>query len=171
MKSKKNFIKILTVLFLLILFVIISAISYVSAVSENISNGVFRLHVIANSDSDIDQSLKYKVRDSLILYMNSITSNVSSKEQAIEIAKQHKEDFTNIAQKTITDNGFDYEVNVEIGNFYFPTKHYGDISFPSGYYDALKVEIGEAKRSELVVCNVSSSLFCRYINRNCTRQI
>ena len=36
-------------------------------------------------------------------------------------------------------------INISIGNFPFPTKSYGDISLPAGYYDALKVEIGEAK--------------------------
>ena len=43
------------------------------------------------------------------------------------------------------DNGYDYQINIEIGNFYFPTKNYGNISLPSGLYDALKIEIGEAK--------------------------
>ena len=41
--------------------------------------------------------------------------------------------------------GYDYDVEVEIGNFEFPTKHYGDISFPAGFYDALKVKIGKAE--------------------------
>ena len=39
----------------------------------------------------------------------------------------------------------DYDVKINIGNFEFPTKNYGDISLPAGYYDALRVEIGEAK--------------------------
>ena len=74
--------------------------------------------------------------------MKTLTSSNNTKEEVIEIAKGHKEDFKNIAQKVVLDNGFNYEVSVEIGNFSFPTKTYGDISFPSGFYDALKVEIG-----------------------------
>lgn len=35
--------------------------------------------------------------------------------------------------------------NYKFGNFDFPTKVYGDISLPSGMYDALRIEIGEAK--------------------------
>ena len=54
--------RFIIVLFLLTLFVFVSAISYVSAVSNNIANSVFRLHVIANSDSKEDQNLKYIVR-------------------------------------------------------------------------------------------------------------
>ena len=133
------------IIFLLLTFIIVSAISYVSAVSTNISKSVFRLHVIANSDSEEDQNLKYIVRDNLINYMNSLTKNITSKDKAIEIAKEHKQDFYDIAKKTIEENGYNYDVNIEIGNSYFPTKYYGDITFPAGYYDALKVEIGNAK--------------------------
>ena len=50
----------------------------------------------------------------------------------------------NIAKKVIKENGYKYNVNISIGNFEFPTKTYGDISFPAGNYDALRVEIGEA---------------------------
>lgn len=133
------------IIFLLLTFIIVSAISYVSAVSTNISKGVFRLHVIANSDSEKDQNLKYIVRDNLINYMNSLTKNITSKDKAIEIAKEHKQDFYDIAKKTIEENGYNYDVNIEIGNSYFPTKYYGDITLPAGYYDALKVEIGDAE--------------------------
>ena len=122
-----------------------SAQSYVSAVSADLSNAVFRLHVIANSDSNEDQSLKLKVRDSLLNYMNKICSNCSTKQEAISIAQSHKNEFQKIAEQTITDNGYNYDVNININNFYFPTKNYGDISLPAGLYDALKVEIGEAK--------------------------
>ena len=44
----------------------------------------------------------------------------------------------------VKENGYNYDVNIEIGNFHFPTKSYGDISFPAGNYDALKIEIGDA---------------------------
>ena len=132
-------------IFLLFLYVFICANSYVTAVSDDLSNAVFRLHVIANSDSDEDQNLKLKVRDNLLQYMNTISSDCSTKEEAISIANMHKEDFYKSAKQTISDNGYDYDVKINIGNFYFPTKNYGDISLPAGMYDALRVEIGEAK--------------------------
>lgn len=130
---------------LLFLYVFISAQSYVTAVSTNLSDAVFRLHVIANSDTDADQALKLKVRDSLLAYMNEICSNCSTKDEAISLANQHKDEFQKIAEQTITNNGYNYSVKINIGNFYFPTKNYGDISLPAGMYDALRVEIGEAK--------------------------
>ena len=137
--------KYLLLSFVLIAFIILSAYSYSYAVNEDLSNSVFRLHVIANSDSEEDQNIKYKVRDELIKYMKTLTTSSNTKEEVIQIANNHLEDFKNIAKNVIVENGFNYDVNVEIGNFSFPTKQYGDISFPAGFYDALKVQIGEAK--------------------------
>lgn len=139
-----NLKRFLVLIILFSIYVFICAFSYVNAVSANISSSVFRLHVIANSDSAEDQNLKYLVRDALIDYMNSVSKNSNSKDEALSIAYQHKSDFYKIAKKVINDNGYDYNVNISIGNFAFPTKNYGDISLPAGYYDALKVEIGNA---------------------------
>lgn len=140
--KKIKFIVILSILFLIYIF--FSAYSYVSAISDNMYNSVFRLHVIANSDSDEDQNLKYIVRDNLINYMNEKTNTFTSKEDIIEYAKNHIEDLKNIAEMTVKEQGYNYPVTVEIGNFEFPTKTYGDISFPAGNYDALRVKIGNA---------------------------
>ena len=151
MKKILNFFKnskvkmVIILSFLLFLYTTICAFSYAQNVSTDIANSVFRLHVIANSDSKEDQDLKYKVRDSLINYMNSICANCENKQDAIELVAEHKDDFKQIALDTIKDNGYSYDVNISIGNFSFPTKDYGDISLPAGFYDALRVEIGEAK--------------------------
>ena len=141
MKLIRRFTLIFVLLFL---YILTSAFSYSTAVSNNLSNEVFRLHVIANSDSEYDQNLKYIVRDNLINYMNTIAKNANSKEDVIKIANEHTNEFKKIAEETVRNYGANYAVNVEIGNFYFPTKSYGDISLPCGDYDALKVEIGTA---------------------------
>ena len=141
MKILKRF---LIVFILFLTYIMLSIFSYSNAVSSDISDSVFRLHVIANSNSEEDQSLKYAVRDELIKYMNSMCTNISSKQEAIEIAYENKNNLYNIAKQVIKDNGFNYDVNIDIGNFSFPTKNYGDISLPAGFYDALKVEIGSA---------------------------
>ena len=149
MKKLLNFIQnsklrlsILIILFFL--YFLICAFDYVQTVSSDISNSVFRLHVIANSNTTEDQNLKYKVRDGLLNCMNSLCTDINSKEEAILLVENHKEDFKKIALDIIHSEGFDYDVNITIGNFNFPTKAYGNISLPAGMYDALRVEIGNA---------------------------
>lgn len=141
----KNFKKYFIIFILLFLYVMLYSFSYANNVVSDLSNILFRLHVIANSNSKEDQNLKYLVRDELISYMNTLCSNISSKEQAIAIANEHLDDFQKIANDVISQNGFNYSAKVQIGNFAFPTKTYGDISLPAGYYDALKVELGKAE--------------------------
>lgn len=141
--EKIKLIFLLSILFFIYIFLL--AKNYTYAISKDLSDSVLRLHVIANSDSSEDQNLKYKVRDNIINYMNSISENITSKDEALTLAKNNKEKFLEIANKTIIDNGFNYTVSIDFGNFYFPTKSYGDISFPAGDYDAIKIKIGEAK--------------------------
>ena len=140
----KIFRKFVIVFSLLIIYLLLSIFSYSNAVSKDISENIFRLHVIANSNSTEDQNLKYLVRNELINYMNSISSNISSKEEAINLIEKNKDNFYKIAKQVISDSGFNYEVDIEIGNFSFPTKTYGDISLPAGFYDALRIKIGNA---------------------------
>jgi len=143
---KNSKIKMILLLsFLLFLYTSICAFSYAQNVSTDIANSVFRLHVLANSNSQEDQNLKYKVRDDLLQYMNKICKDCKTKQEAISLVEEHQEEFKQIAIDTIQKEGFSYDVNINIGNFEFPTKNYGDISLPAGFYDALRVEIGEAK--------------------------
>ena len=142
MKKKLNFIFILTIL--VFIYIALLSFNYSKAISSNLSDSVFRLHIIANSDSSADQELKLKVRDNIINYMNTLTSSSSDKKDVISIVNNHLDSFKEIALNTIKENGYNYDVNIEIGNFHFPTKSYGDISFPAGNYDALKIEIGDA---------------------------
>lgn len=143
--SNSKFKRFILVSALLIIYVCISAVSYTHAVTTDIADSVFRLHVIANSISDEDQNLKYIVRDKVIEYMSSISQNASSKEEVIKIAKANLDKIQAIAAQTIRDNGYTYSVNVEVGNFSFPSKRYGDITLPPGYYDALRIKIGKAE--------------------------
>ena len=139
-------IKILFIILpLLFIYTLICSISYVNAISTDLQKNVFRLHVIANSDSEEDQNLKLKVRDNVIKYMNTLCSKTTSKEEAIEIANAHLNEFKKIALNTIKENGYNYDVNISIDNVFFPTKTYGDISLPEGYYDALRIKIGKAE--------------------------
>lgn len=142
MKCLKRF-GVLLILFMC--YVFICAISYASTVSSDLSNSVFRLHILANSDSKEDQDLKLVVRDNILEYMKEISKDVTSKQEVMKIMDEHLDEFYDIARETIKNEGYDYDVHLEIGKFDFPTKVYGDISLPSGNYDALRIKIGEAE--------------------------
>lgn len=139
------FKKFLLVFLLLILFIFFSIISYATTISNSLGDNIFRLHILANSDSEEDQSLKLKVRDNIIKYLENLCDNCKSKTEYLSIVNNNMDNLKNIAKQTIIENGYDYPITIEIGNFYFPTKHYGNISYPAGYYDGLKIKIGNAE--------------------------
>jgi stage II sporulation protein R len=142
---KTRLSRIFLIILLLISFIFISAKSYANSIMEDLSSNIFRLHIIANSDSDEDQNLKLKVRDEIISYIKTLTNNSQTKSEIIKITSNNLDKLTDIAKQVILENGYNYDVTVELGNFYFPTKYYGNISMPAGNYDAIRIKIGEAK--------------------------
>ena len=106
---------------------------------------MFRLHIIANSDNNYDQKLKLKIRDEIIKYMKPLTENCQNKNEVISITKNNLNNLIKIAKETIIKNGYNYDVIIEVGNFHFPTKYYGNVSMPAGNYDAIRIKIGKAE--------------------------
>ena len=134
----------LVIIILLFIFILSTVLSYSSEVFAGLQDNIFRLHILANSDSKEDQHLKLLVRDAIIDYIEEINSTSTSKEETIQNISNHLDSIQQISQKIIQEHGFNYSISLEIGNFYFPTKYYGNISLPAGNYDALKINIGEA---------------------------
>lgn len=119
--------------------------SYANGVVRDISSGVVRLHVVANSDMVHDQALKLKVRDGIIEYLEPILKNASSKEEAEEIVTKNIEAIEEEAEQIIKKYGYTYSVTVSSGNFEFPTKSYENVRLPKGNYDAIKIVIGKGR--------------------------
>ena len=111
---------------------------------EEIRENVLRLHILANSDSDEDQQLKLKVRDRLLEVGGEIFENTGSKEEMISLAENNVERLTAAAKEVINENGYDYDVRIEIGETKFDERVYNEVTMPAGIYTALNVYIGEA---------------------------
>lgn len=143
MKTKNKILTAeLAVLAAFIIACVISTMSFASA-CEDIRGSVLRMHVVANSDSEEDQCLKLKVRDAVLEAGKEYFDNSESAAQAEEKLIPVKDELENVAKKVVEDNGFDYDVKVNIGNAYFPTKTYdGDVTLPAGEYEAVNVIIG-----------------------------
>lgn len=138
----KIFVKSACIAFVLV--VIYSLIPF-QAQCGNISNDVFRLHILANSDSNYDQSVKLKVRDRVLEYSKSLFESASSKEEAESLVSQNLDNITRVAQNELQNLGCDQNVKAEIKKMYFTTRYYDSYTLPSGMYDALRITIGSGK--------------------------
>ncbi len=142
---KRNLKYIIIIFSLLFCFIFISISSYANTISQNLSDNFFRLHILANSNSDNDQQLKLEIRDAIIEFMNSQNFSDKTKSDVVNLVKNNLNEYQHIAEDVISKHNLNYSVNLEVGNFLFPSKHYGNISLPAGYYDALKINIGKAE--------------------------
>lgn len=111
--------------------------------TESYKEKLIRFHVIANSDEDEDQELKLKVRDEIISYLQPKLEKSKSIEESEEIITSEYDNLYEISRETIVENGYDYDVSVDIQYSNFPTKQYSNVILPAGEYKALKVIIGE----------------------------
>lgn len=111
---------------------------------QDIAEEILRLHVVANSDSEEDQALKMEVKESIVTYLRGIMGDAKSVEEArLEIQKRLPE-IEDLAREKMKMEGYDYEADAVLGKCYFPVKEYGDMTFPAGEYEALKVNLGKS---------------------------
>ncbi len=150
-KILNRFIKDKKVIFVSVVLGILftSIVTYTASYSEEIRKGiadrVLRFHVIANSDRDYDQKLKLKVRDEILNTYRDELKKCGDVEETKKFFNDNIHNVINLAENTVRKEGYDYKVNAFIGKSVFPTKKYGDVAFPAGEYDALKIEIGNAQ--------------------------
>ena len=116
-----------------------------SEMQGELAEQVFRFHVLANSDSGEDQALKMKVKEAIIAYMKQELPQSDSVETTKKWARENLLQIEQVAAEIIAEEGYEYSVKAEVTTCDFPDKTYGDITFPAGEYEALRIEIGQAK--------------------------
>lgn len=127
------------------IFACVISMSGFYGVCDDIQNEVFRLHIIANSDSPEDQALKIKVRDKMLSYTSEIFKGCKNKAESINAANTYLEDIKSHAQQIVYENGYNYKVDAYVTNMSFNTRVYDNFTLPAGKYDALRIVIGNGE--------------------------
>ena len=104
-----------------------------------------RIHIRANSNSEIDQSIKYQIKDLVVSYFTPKIKDLKSKNQAQAFFENEKTSVNRLIDAFLKENGFNYKSNMVIRNEYFPTRVYDDLTLDEGYYDAIIIELGKAE--------------------------
>ncbi len=123
---------------------VLSTVSFDRRCGE-VRENVLRLHVIANSDSGADQSVKLKVRDAVLENGSGIFDGSVTVDNAIEKLSPRTGELERTADRVLAENGAAYKARVEIGDEYFSTRTYEDVTLPAGRYTAVRVILGEGK--------------------------
>ena len=132
-----------------VLFGLICAImmsfSRFDAHCTELREGVLRLHILANSDSEADQRLKLKVRDKILSVTAASFETACDINQAIEIANNDIDEICAAASQVIKEEGYNYNVTASIEKNFFENRVYDDFTLPAAVYNSLTVRIGKSE--------------------------
>lgn len=109
-----------------------------------LADKVVRLHVLANSDSEADQTLKLQVRDRVLEWTTELLEDTQERSEAEALLRGNLLEIERVAAEEVARQGYAYPVEVELTQTEFPTKEYEGFTLPAGEYLALRVLIGEA---------------------------
>ena len=143
-KTENKKIILASLAFGLVFSILMSLCSF-NAECNTIRESVFRIHILANSDSNYDQELKLKVRDELLELSDNIFATCKTRAEAEEKTIENLSLFKKKAEEVIKEQGYDYPVKMSVGKADFNTRHYDNFTLPAGTYDALRVEIGKGE--------------------------
>ena len=125
--------------------ILLGSFTAFAAQCEELPDRLFRLHILANSDSESDQQLKYDLRDYILEDMEQVFTGCATAEEAQEAAKAALPMLAEKTQQFVYDKGYDYPVALSVESTYFTTRRYGSLVVPAGDYRALRIVIGEGE--------------------------
>lgn len=110
-----------------------------------IPNEAIRLRILADSDSDKDQTIKRLVRDEVNKEITKWVKDLTSLDDARNVISSRLPDIQKIAEKVVTSQGSTQTVKTEFDKVQFPTKLYGQFIYPAGEYEAILITLGEGE--------------------------
>lgn len=132
-------------LFAAVLFVTALLALYSASVMKDLKENIVRLHVVADSNDEEAQALKLKVRDSVAEYTAELLKDANTAEESYKILQANIDKIQDVARQRAEDEGCDLPVTAQVGEFDFPVKSYGNITLPTGNYNAVRVTIGSGE--------------------------
>ena len=142
MKNKLHIVSYISIILIVILSIFCIGCVDNNSISER---ELLRLHIRADSNDSVDQSVKLKVRDDIVTYLAEQNKDVTTFKEAYEKISLQLASLKRIADSRLKKEGMPYEAEVKLTREYFPTRSYGDVVLESGYYDALIINLGSGK--------------------------
>ena len=128
---------------ILVVVILVGVFNNNSTISIN-TNNLLRIHIRANSNLDVDQNVKFEIKDEFVNFLTPLVVSCEDKEKAINLIGENSNKLEEIADSILKKHGFNYYSNIKIKKEYFPTRQYENYVVESGVYDSVIVELGSA---------------------------
>lgn len=119
---------------------------------SEIYDSVIRLHVLANSDSEEDQSRKLRVRDAVLEVTVPLLQDCTDQAEAKRLLEAHTDEIRAAAENVIAAEGRSDTITLYLDEEEYPERSYDSFCFPAGSYLSLRVCIGEAEGQNWWCC-------------------
>lgn len=113
--------------------------------ASHLAPSILRFHILADSDSRQDQQVKLEIRSLILDYMQERMNPDAKKPEIIAYLTENTDSLEIMMNQYLTEQDFTYQARLQLTNCYFPARTYGEFTFPSGYYDAARIILGEGK--------------------------
>lgn len=130
---------------ILIFTIIILSVVCINFQSNLTTTEYLRIHIRANSNQEVDQNVKYKVKDAVVLYLTPGLANCNTKLKAKTFLQNNLNGLERVANNTLKNSGYNYTSKAKLTNEEFPTRVYGEFVLEGGYYDALIIYLGDGE--------------------------
>ena len=132
---------------LIAVILIIGALCTLFLLNTKKDADVYRLHIIANSDSEKDQSVKLHVRDAVLECEKELFAGkeIKTAKQARALLMDNAKKINEAVLNILKEENQSYGVKLSTGIYHFPDRVYRDKCYPEGEYSALRVVLGDGK--------------------------
>lgn len=110
-----------------------------------IPDEAIRYRVIANSNTQEDQALKLKVKDSLNQEIYPILNQANNLSESRTLLKNNLDLFEQNVATTLANNHSNQAYQVNYGINHFPQKEFKGVTYPEGDYESLVVTLGDGQ--------------------------
>lgn len=142
----KKTIKILALALALVIgSVAFVGISRFDNTCDELRDNILRLHILANSDSEVDQAVKLRVRDAVLAECQNLLGGCQNINEAVETARINSDKFQSAANEVLKSEGVSYSAQVCVKNENYTTRIYDKFTLPAGEYNSVVVSLGDAE--------------------------
>jgi len=133
------------IILLIVITIFVLGIKKVNSKEFIIPTEAIRLRVVANSNNQEDQKVKYELTNYMQEKLFELLKDTKGIDEARKIINNNIDYLSNEVQKKLDDEKYPFSYELKYGLNFFPEKVYKDVKYEEGYYESLLITLGEGK--------------------------
>ena len=134
---------IYTIIFILVAYFLLS--NMVAIHADSIPNDAIRIRIIPNSNTNEDQQIKNKVKETIQTSMYNLLKDTKGSDNAKKTIEQNLDMIDLQVKNVLEQEKYKLGYKIHFGYNYFPEKTYKGITYEEGMYESLLITLGKGE--------------------------